>query len=100
MTHTAGDDLALIPRIELRHRLAIALDHAGLRPADMVAELDVHRNTVSGYMTGRTRPSRAVLRVWALRTGVSFEWLNDGGEGMRDISRVTLRYPATFGVAA
>lgn len=53
----------------------------------MAAELGVARNTVGNYLAGRTSPARSVLRVWALRTGVPFEWLLNG-----DIGDVTERY--------
>lgn len=62
----------------LRHRLALALDHSGVSVHDMADELGVSRNTVGNYLAGRTRPAKAVLRVWALRTGTPYEWLSEG----------------------
>lgn len=86
-----------VPVIELRHRLGLALDHAGLKPGDMAAVLHVHRNTVGGYLSGRTPPSHATLALWALRCGVSFHWLVTGNPAPPstdgDISTVTLWYP-------
>jgi transcriptional regulator with XRE-family HTH domain len=46
----------------------------------MADYLEVGRNTVSNYLHGRTQPSAAVLRVWALRCGVPYEWLAAGVE--------------------
>lgn len=40
--------------------------------------LGVTRNTVGNYMAGRTAAPVAVLRVWALRCGVPFDWLLTG----------------------
>lgn len=64
-----------MPVFGLRHRLALALDHSGVSVHDMADELGVSRNTVGNYLAGRTMPHKAVLRVWAMRCGVPFEWL-------------------------
>lgn len=68
----------MVPVFGLRHRLALALDYSGVSVHDMADELGVSRNTVGNYLAGRTTPHKAVLRVWALRTGVPFEWLARG----------------------
>lgn len=65
------------PLWRLQDRLARALDEADVSVTDMAAELGVHRNTVSNYLHGR-RPSKAVLRVWSLRCGVPYEWIERG----------------------
>jgi len=70
-----GDDL---PRFELRHRMALALEWGKVSIAAMAEELELSRYTISNYLHGRTRPSRAVLRVWAMRCGVPFDWLLTG----------------------
>jgi transcriptional regulator with XRE-family HTH domain len=83
-----------VPAWELRHRLARALEAAGVSVDEMAAELGVHRNSVFNYTSGRRTPKRSVVRVWSLRCGVSFEWLlsgevptDHGGPGLS-----TLRY--------
>lgn len=58
--------------------MALALETAGVSVQSIADELDVNRNTIGNYLAGRTNPSRAVLRVWALRCGVPFEWLLTG----------------------
>lgn len=73
-----------IPRFERRHRLGLALEHAELSVQAMADHLGVNRNTVGNYLSDRTRPSTAVLRTWALRCGVPFEWLRDGIGGDND----------------
>lgn len=70
-----GTPTTTVPVFGLRHRLALALDHSGVSIHEMADELGVSRNTVGNYLAGRTRPAKAVLRVWAMRTGVPFEWL-------------------------
>lgn len=58
--------------------MARALEVAGLSREDIASELDVHRNTISNYLNGKTTPTRAVLIAWHLRTGVPLEWLQTG----------------------
>jgi transcriptional regulator with XRE-family HTH domain len=41
----------------------------------MADYLGVARNTVSTWINGRIAPSKQTLRLWALRTGVDYEWL-------------------------
>lgn len=79
------------PAFELRHRMALALEVAGITRDDIATELDVHRNTISNYLSGRTAPTRAVLIAWHLRTGVPLAWLESGV-----ISPVTDGYHASF----
>ena len=38
----------------------------------------VHRNTVSGWLHGRTKPDTRTLRLWAVFTNVPYEWLVTG----------------------
>ncbi len=73
-----------LPRFEMRHRLQLSLEHAGMSPTDMAAALHVHRNTVSRYLHGRGRPDYATLIVWARLTGVDFDWLEAGQASVTD----------------
>ena len=73
------------------HRLARTIE-AGLTTVDdMAKELGCHRNTVLNYINGRTTPRAPVFAVWALRTGVSRQWLltGDVGEQGERLSRCT-----------
>jgi transcriptional regulator with XRE-family HTH domain len=49
----------------------------------MADYLGVSRQSVGNWMTGRIEPSLQTLRLWALRCGVSYEWL----VGDRDFRR-------------
>jgi transcriptional regulator with XRE-family HTH domain len=60
--------------------MALALEHAGLPRVEMTRVLGVHRNTVDNYLNGKTHPRRADLIAWALRCGVSLNWLISGEE--------------------
>lgn len=75
---TATAQPAGVPTFELRHRMALALETADLSISGMANHLEVSRNTVGNYIAGRTNPTVATLRVWALRCGVPFAWLRDG----------------------
>ena len=55
--------------------MALALEHAGMSVQDMADVLETHRNTVGNYLNGRTRPRKAVIMAWAMRTGVPVDWL-------------------------
>lgn len=59
-------------------RIAKSLKYAGLTHADMAEYLEVHRNTIGGYTTGKSRMLPVIMRLWAQKTGVPYEWLRDG----------------------
>jgi transcriptional regulator with XRE-family HTH domain len=54
-----------------------ALREADIGVQEMADYLGVARNTVSTWINGRIPPSKQTLRLWAMRTGVSYEWLSD-----------------------
>ena len=69
---------AVIPEWDTADRMKKALRQSDVGVQEMADYLDVARNTVSTWINGRIPPSRSTLRLWALRTGVSFEWLCHG----------------------
>lgn len=62
----------------LGDRMAKALDVARVNGLEMAEYLSVSRQTIGNYTSGRTRPNRATLRMWALKTGVPLAWLETG----------------------
>lgn len=70
----------MVPEWDLTDRLAKSLKVSGTSVQEMADYLDVHRNTVSAWINGRTPPSTQSLRLWALRTGFPFGWLRDGDQ--------------------
>lgn len=44
----------------------------------MAEYFGVHRNTVGGWINGRIRPDTRTVRLWAIATGVPYEWLSSG----------------------
>lgn len=67
-----------MPEIELRHRLRIAREFAGLDLGQLAERMGVSRNTVSNYEHGNTAPRKIVLNAWALACGVSLDWIQTG----------------------
>lgn len=66
------------PEFQIHHRMALAMEVAGLDREKLAEELGVHRNTVTNWVKGHTPPSRAVLIAFAFRCGVPFNWLLTG----------------------
>ncbi|MFF2454997.1 helix-turn-helix domain-containing protein [Isoptericola sp. NPDC058082] len=68
-----------VPPVTLGWRLQIALGHGDVSVQDMADELGVSRSTVSRWLNEHGAPPRpAFVKLWALRTGVSYAWLRDG----------------------
>ena len=59
-------------------RMRRALRISGVGVQDIAVYLDVSRTSVSNWINGRVAPTTQTLRLWALRTGVPFEWLKTG----------------------
>lgn len=70
-----------IPAWTLGWRLQRALAHAGISVQGMANELDVSRSTISRWINDNGTPPRSgFVKLWALRTGVPYEWLAEGVE--------------------
>lgn len=67
-----------IPEWTLHDRMAKSLRAAGMSHQSIADQFDVHRNTVSGWVNGRIKPSTTTLRLWAITTNVPYEWLING----------------------
>lgn len=70
VTHTARG-----PVIELRHRLRIARQHAGLDQEALADKIGVTRTTISHAESGRNVPHLLTLRAWAQACDVDLSWL-------------------------
>lgn len=85
---TSAQNKGAIPTIEVRHRLRIAREFAGLDQEQLAERMEVVRSTISNAETGKVKPSRSTIRNWALCCGVPREWIltgsppdTDGGGG-------------------
>lgn len=67
-----------IPQWDLADRMRKALRQAGMSNNEMAEYLEVAPATVSTWINGRFRPSKQSIRLWAMRTGVSYDWLCHG----------------------
>lgn len=67
-----------VPEFDLADRMRKALRTSGVGVQEMAEYLGVARNTVSTWINGRIEPNRQTIRLWAMRTGVPFEWLSTG----------------------
>lgn len=67
-----------IPEWTLGDRMNKALKHAGLTHQEMAEHLGVNPSTMRTWTSGVTRPRAGMLRQWALRSGVPYEWLISG----------------------
>jgi transcriptional regulator with XRE-family HTH domain len=66
-----------IPEWDLADHLRKALRVADIGAQEMADYLEVSRTTISNYINGHTRPTGPILRIWALRCDVPFEWLDN-----------------------
>lgn len=63
---------------DVADRLRKSLRVCHMEQQEMADYLGVSRNTVSGWVNGARTPDTRTLRLWAMRTGASFNWLKDG----------------------
>ena len=68
----------LVPQFDLADRMRKALRTSGVGVSEMAEYLGVTRTTAGNWINGRINPSKQSLRLWAMRTGVDFNWLVTG----------------------
>lgn len=68
-----------VPTFHLGHRMNLALEYADIGKAEMAEYLGVSDATLLRWTKLVTPVKRHILVAWALRTGVSLEWLETGG---------------------
>jgi transcriptional regulator with XRE-family HTH domain len=73
---SAKSDLAW----DLRDRLHKSLRISGLTATAMSVKLELHRNTINNYLSGKTPIDHRTLVAWADAAGVPLVWLEDGVE--------------------
>ena len=76
-----------VPEFHMGDRLAKALEVSGISVATMAMKLGVSRQTIGNYLSGRTHPKLAVVKVWADETGVDLGWLKEGSPGIHALSQ-------------
>ena len=69
-----------VPQFRLHHRLRLALEEAGVEPAEMARTLGLALPTINAYMNGGRNPKLGMVKLWGMRTGVPWQWLMYGVE--------------------
>ena len=67
-----------VPQIQVRHRLRIAREYAGLEQEQLAEIIGVSRTTISNAENGRGTPRKITLNAWALACCVPVSWLTTG----------------------
>ena len=75
---TSAYDQGSIPKVELRHRLLIAREAAGMDQGELAARMGVSRSTISSAENGKGHARRTTLNAWALACGVPITWILTG----------------------
>lgn len=80
-----------IPEWDLGDRLRKARTTTGLGIVEFAEKMGISRATVSAAESGKNEPHKNTVKMWALATGVSYEWLLNGktpppgnGDGVED----------------
>jgi len=75
---TSAYDQGQVPNFEMRHRLQLAREFAGLGRGELADRMEISRNSVINAETGRTTPRKIVLNAWAMACGVPVTWILTG----------------------
>lgn len=67
-----------IPQFETRHRLALALEAADVDVDEMADNLGVSKQTIYNYMSGNRAPKLGMIKMWAMRCQVPWQWITTG----------------------
>jgi transcriptional regulator with XRE-family HTH domain len=82
-----------IPTWDVGDRMRKGLRHAGVGAQEMADYLGVARSTLGNWLAGRIDPSTQTLRLWALRCGISYEWLAYGAVDINIVAARALTDP-------
>lgn len=74
----AKQSAGFIPEWRISDRLRRAREHSGLGQVEFAEKTGISRATISNAETGRSEPQKTTIKVWALATGVNYEWLLTG----------------------
>lgn len=75
---TSAYDQGHVPTIEVRHRLRIAREFAGLDQDQLADRAELTRSTVSNAENGKGEPRRSTINAWAMACGVPVSWIRTG----------------------
>lgn len=89
-----------VPEFNLGDRLRKSMELSKVSVADMATAFGVSRDTVSRWINNRTKPSAAVLHLWATGCGVDEEWLKTGTPSVEASKIATVRAMEAMKAAA
>jgi len=75
MTTMTDEQSGKIPTFDLADRLRKSLREADISVQEMAVFMGLSRQTIGNWINGHTTPPIHALRLWAMRCGVSFDWL-------------------------
>ena len=75
---TSAYEQGSVPTIQVRHRLRIAREYAGLDQGQLADLIGVSRNTISNAECGAVQARKIVINAWALACGVPASWIATG----------------------
>lgn len=75
---TSAYNQGQVPEIQVKHRLRIAREYAGLDQGQLAELIGVSRNTISNAETGSVVARKIVVNAWALACGVPVDWIWTG----------------------
>lgn len=78
MSNAIRSTVGFIPTWTLGDRLRKARESTGLGMVEFAEKVGISRVTVRNVESGKSHPQQATLKMWALATGVNFEWLLTG----------------------
>lgn len=78
MTNAIRSAVGFIPEWTLGDRLRKARESTGLGIVEFAEKVGISRVTVNNAEGNKKRPQQATLKMWALATGVNYEWLLTG----------------------
>ncbi len=80
-----------IPEFDLSDRLRKARKTTGLDIREFAEKTGISKATVTNAESGKNKPFKNTIKIWALATGVDYEWLLNGttpppedGEGVAE----------------
>lgn len=85
-----------IPQFETRHRLALALEAAEVDVDDMAITLGVSTTTIYNYMSGARNPKLGMVKMWAFRCQVPWQWITTGELPPEEASEGDVSAPVTL----
>lgn len=77
---TSAYESGNVPEVQVKHRLRIAREFAGLEQDELAERIGVSRTTIGNAERGVVKPRKITINAWALACGVPASWIETGSE--------------------